>query len=194
MQTQYPLILTIFCMPLWLHGCAVGPNYHPPAAPHASRYTYSKLPKKTASVKAGNAGKSQVLKYTQSIPNQWWKLFHSVSLNLLIEQGIKNNPTLQAAKQSLKVAEYTLRAEIGSLMVPSVNLNLGVERTRVVTFQYGIGAGGSIFSIYNTNVATSYTFDLFGGNQRMIEIYRAKVNYENFEMLGAYLTLTSKLY
>jgi hypothetical protein len=38
------------------------------------------------------------------IPGQWWTLFHSEALNSLIEQALKNNPTLPAAQAALSQA------------------------------------------------------------------------------------------
>jgi len=188
-QTIILIIVTFSFIP----GCAVGPNFHEPSPPQVSRYTYKKLPKKTTSVSVANAGKSQILNFNQPISKQWWYLFHSAVLNCLVQQGLRNNPTLEAAKKSLQVAQQTLRAQMGNLLLPAVDLNLSAERTRIVGLQYGVSSSANVFNIYNTQTQASYMLDLFGGNRRQVEFYQAQVDYKNYERLAAYLTLTSNI-
>ncbi|MBL7590021.1 TolC family protein, partial [Escherichia coli] len=49
------------------------------------------------------------------IPGQWWTLFHSKALNRLVEQALANNPTLEAAQASLRVAQQNALAQKGTL-------------------------------------------------------------------------------
>lgn len=181
-------------MVLLLCTCApVGPDFHSPAAPKTTHYTYSKLPAKTSAVKAGNAGKSQTFLLNQTIPAEWWRLFHSSTLNQLIHKGLENSPTLEAARKSLEVAEYTLRAQIGNLLFPAVGLQLGAEKTRIASLQFGSTAPNSIFSIYNAQVQASYNLDIFGGARRQVEYYKAQMDYQAYELEAAFLTLTSNI-
>ena len=99
-------------------GCAVGPNFHPVAAPVVSGYAPEPLPPHTASADAVG-GASQTLRPGADIPGQWWTLFHSPQLNRLIEQALKANPNLQAAQASLRVAQENAAAQEGYLY-PSV--------------------------------------------------------------------------
>jgi outer membrane protein TolC len=43
-------------------------------------------------------GETQHFVQGLDIPGHWWTLFHSEALNNLIEQALKNNPTLPAAR------------------------------------------------------------------------------------------------
>lgn len=190
---QFILIFFAVIVALIVHGCAVGPDYHPPAPPHASRYTFKKLPKQTTSVAAGNAGKSQIMRFKENIPNEWWHVFHSASLDLLIQEGLKNNPNLKAAKKSLEVAQYTLRAEIGNLLVPAIDLQVGAARTRLATIQYGSTMPPPTVNIYQVQSLATYTLDIFGGNRREVEYYRAKVDFQYYEMMDTYLSLTTNI-
>jgi hypothetical protein len=54
-------------------SCAVGPDFHPVAAPKVSGYTPSPLPAHTASADV-IAGSAQTLQAGEDIPGQWWSL------------------------------------------------------------------------------------------------------------------------
>ncbi|MBV8591188.1 MAG: RND transporter, partial [Acetobacteraceae bacterium] len=77
----------------FLVGCAVGPDFESPAAPDVEGFTSSPLPGKTVSAEVAG-GEAQRLVRDLDIPGQWWTLFHSEALNTLVEQALKNNPTL----------------------------------------------------------------------------------------------------
>src|SRR6185295_7244365 len=116
---------------LFLSGCMVGPNFHSPPPPVASRYTENNLPAKTAAtpdLKQG--GKSQRFVKGMDIPSDWWQLFHSTELNQLIQQGINHNPTLAAAEATLRQSEETFKAQFGLLLLPSVTGQFSGERQR----------------------------------------------------------------
>ncbi len=187
-----------------LAGCAVGPNFHSPAAPNTQRYTASCLPEHTTSAKSPG-GQAQHFVACQDIPAQWWLLFHSQELNYLICRGISNSPTLDAAQAALRQAKDNLSAVIGSTLFPVVGLQASVERERFSAATFGAsGAGGSgsttsgisttsLFNLYNTAVNVSYTPDVFGGARRQIEASRSLVDYQCFELEATYLTLTSNI-
>jgi len=82
---------------LILAGCAVGPDFEKPAAPAVSGYTRQPLSGVTANADIPGGG-AQNFVAGEGIAAQWWALFQSPQLNALIEQAIKNNPSLQAAK------------------------------------------------------------------------------------------------
>src|SRR3984893_13188942 len=77
-------------------GCAVGPDFERPAAPEVEGYAREPLPAETAKADIGG-GETQRFVQGLDIPGQWWTLFHSKSLNALIEQALRNNPTTAAA-------------------------------------------------------------------------------------------------
>lgn len=181
-----------------LTACMVGPDYKKPAAPKTNRYTETSLPSKTVRAPhEKNAGKSQYFTLGENIPSDWWTLFHSPELNELIERGIKNNPTLEAAKASLRNAEEILRAQIGNLLLPAIGANVLAERQRLNLQSEGINIGGAsektIFDLYNVGVNVSYTLDFFGSARRQIEASGAQVDFQQYELIATYLTLTSNI-
>ena len=122
----------------------------------------------------------------RDIPGEWWALFHSPKLNQLMEEGISNSPNLEAAKDALAEARDLLRAQIGKSYLPSLGLDLSGAKTKSLDIF-------DAFSGYTTKLSAMYIFDLFGGQRRLVETYRAKEDYARYEMLAAYLTLTSNI-
>lgn len=184
-------ITTCFCAVL--SACMVGPDFHSPAAPATHKYTSRSLPTKTVSTPlAGKAGKTQHFNEGQDIPAEWWTLYHSKELNQLIETGLRNSPNLTAAKATLRQAQENLRAQWGSLLLPSVNLPLGYERTRFSAQQFGSPVS-NLFNLYTAQVVVAYNLDVFGGARRQVEAYRAQADYEGYELMAAQLTLTSNI-
>ena len=70
-----------------LTACAVGPNYHRPAAPKATDYGSAPSQGTTAGTE-GVAGAAQHFVGGEDIPGQWWTLFQSPKLTALIEQSL----------------------------------------------------------------------------------------------------------
>ncbi len=98
----------LFVIGAWLTGCAVGPDFAPPAAPNVSGYTPERLaPTVTGSATPGGNGQHFVRDL--DLPGQWWTLFHSKPLNALIDKALAANPDLQAAQAALVVARGRLR-------------------------------------------------------------------------------------
>ncbi len=178
-----------------LAGCMVGPDFHAPASPtHSKRYTATPIPAKTVHTNApGNSGKTQHFISTQEIPSQWWELFHSKEINMLVKRGIAHSPTLAGAYASLRQAQETLNAQIGNSLFPAFSAQAGAQRQLFNSAGFGGTLGSSIFNLYNANVNVSYTLDVFGGARRQIESLSAQVDYQQFELIAAYLTLTSNI-
>jgi len=89
--------LTLAASAALLVGCEVGPDFQRPAAPQATGYTPEPLPASTASADT-HGGEAQLLIAGRDIPGDWWALYRSPALNALIEDAIKANPNLDAAR------------------------------------------------------------------------------------------------
>jgi NodT family efflux transporter outer membrane factor (OMF) lipoprotein len=174
------------------YGCAVGPDFHPVAAPAVSGYTPEPLPPHTASADV-IGGAPQTLRSGGNISGQWWTLFHSSQLNRLIEQALRANPNLQATQAALREAEENATAEEG-YFYPSVVGGVSGLRERRLRYTRGDPAGiGSPYTLLNVGVNVSYTFDVFGGIRRQVEAYKAESEYQRFLLEAAYLTLTANV-
>jgi len=94
-------------------GCTVGPRYHVPAPPTVTAYTPQPLPAETANSK-GPAGNAQHFNSSAAIPADWWTAFQSPELNAMVEQALKNSPTLEQATARLKEAQEEVNARTGA--------------------------------------------------------------------------------
>jgi NodT family efflux transporter outer membrane factor (OMF) lipoprotein len=182
---------TIALLALGLTSCVVGPDFRQPDAPKASRYTESPMERTTASSPA-TGGAEQRFIPGGDLPAQWWSLYRSETLDQLIRQGIADNPTLAVARATLRKAQENLNAASGNLLYPGVDANLSATREKVSNSSIGL-PGTSIFNLYNASVNVSYTLDVFGGNQRTLESLQSQVDYQRYQLQGAYLTLTSNI-
>ena len=172
-----------------LSACAVGPNYKPPAAPPGPGFVApGALPATTASAPLAG-GEAQHFVDGLDIPGQWWTLFQSAQLNALIERGIANSPTLEAAQAALREANENVAAERGSYF-PSVSGSYQAERARSSAAP---AAGTYLYTLHTASVSVSYTLDAFGGTRRQVEELQAQADYEQFALEAAYLSLTANI-
>ncbi len=177
-----------------LSACMVGPNFHPPLAPKTNHYTALPLPAQTVNIPgAGLGGVSQQFMFGQDLSGDWWTVFHSPALNALIQQGLKNNQTLAAAKAALEQAQYTLYSQAGGLMLPTVNFQLNAQRALNNGLAFGVSSPSQIFNIYDSSIQASYLIDVWGASRRQIESDIAQVAYQRYELMAAYLTMTSNI-
>jgi NodT family efflux transporter outer membrane factor (OMF) lipoprotein len=176
-----------------LAGCNVGPKYNPPTAPAVTAYTPQPQPAATAN-SAGQGGAAQHLDSSASIPAQWWTLFQSPKLNSMMEQALRNSPTLAQAAARLREAQEELNARIGATKYPTVTGNATVEQEQPNLSAYGIPfPNPSPFTLLNGSVAVSYALDIFGANRHLIEGLRAERDYENWQLEGARLMLAGNV-
>ena len=113
-------IYIAFLSGLGLSACAVGPNYKPPAAPQTAGFVPAGALSATTASAPVSGGEAQRFVDGLDIPGQWWTLFKSPELNALIERGIANSPTLEAAQAALRQANESTAAQRGSFF-PSVS-------------------------------------------------------------------------
>lgn len=176
-----------------LSGCAVGPDYHAPEAPNTKSYTAGTLPGETTAT-SGTGGAVQRFVSGQEIPAQWWTLFHSEPLDQLIRQALQDSPTLASTQATLREAQENLRAQYGAALSPSVDASLSASRERISGAAQGQPrAINNVFNLYNASVNVSYSLDLFGGARRELEALQSQVNYQRFQLEGAYLTLSANI-
>ncbi len=97
-----------------LAACSFGPNGEPPAMPQPVHYGSEAQPAQTVPAQ-GVA--QQFVVGAKPVP-EWWKLYRSDALNALVDEGLRNSPTLAATEQSLAAAREQLRGQIGSSMLP----------------------------------------------------------------------------
>ncbi|MCA8430932.1 efflux transporter outer membrane subunit [Burkholderia seminalis] len=180
---------------LLVAGCAVGPDFRPPAAPAARQYTRGELPATTAAA-SGPAGDAQIFSSADHTPRRWWTRFGSEPLNRLVDTAWQNSPTLAEARARLDEARQNHAAEAGATMLPRVDANLSATREQVDTTAFGLPANvpnPGPFTLYDASVSVSYVLDVFGGNRRALEALRAQVDYQAYTLDAARLTLAGNV-
>ncbi len=163
-----------------LAGCAVGPNFHPPAPPATERYTAQPLDQSFLPNK---------------IPSeQWWLGFGSSEIDGLVDQALRANPTMQAAEATLRQSLETVAAQRGAFF-PSVQVQASASRNRnaVQVLAPTLTSGAATFALYTPQLTVSYVPDLFGGNRRQVESLQALADANRYEYDAAYLTLIANV-
>jgi NodT family efflux transporter outer membrane factor (OMF) lipoprotein len=177
-------------------GCAVGPNFNPPAAPDAGSY----VPGKLSSPNPGPGGPLVARQHFVTgadVSARWWSAFKSPLLNELIKQSVDHNPNLQAAEAAIKVAQYNAQALRG-LFFPQVTGNSTSSSLLLSNAGTVFGADlGSVpqtgYSLVTNQLTVSFVPDIWGANSRAVENLDAVTEQQLFQLEAAYLTLTSNV-
>jgi len=120
-------------------------------------------------------------------------LFQSEPLDRLIRMALEESPSVALARARLQEARENRAAQFGTFY-PSVDLNAFAGRQRISGAALGqAGAELDSFSLLNASIGVSYTLDIFGGMRRQLEALEAQVSYEEYQLEGAYLILTSNI-
>jgi NodT family efflux transporter outer membrane factor (OMF) lipoprotein len=172
-------------------GCAVGPDFVPPKAPQVSGYSREPQPERTVASDV-HGGEAQRFVQALDIPGQWWTLFHSPSLNAIIERALQANPSLQAAQARLREANETLLAGEGARF-PTVSAGASTTREKISGTSSGAAGPHRIFTLKSASVNVTYLIDIWGGTRQQIESLAAQAEFERFELEASYLTLTSNV-
>jgi len=187
---SHVLLLTIALLPA---ACAVGPDFERPAAPDVEGYAPGPLSAKTTSADVAG-GEEQRFVQSLDIPGQWWTLYRSEPLNALIEQALKNNPTLPAAEAVLRQAWENVYAAEGAFF-PTAVASYSPSRNKTATGVVFTSAssGKPWFTLHTAQVVVTYAPDVFGGTRREVESLMASAEFQRFQLEAAYLTLTSNV-
>ncbi len=184
----------ILCLlALGLSSCAVGPDFHTPRLPPVKQFMEKPFPKTTQNTPSLKvAGNAQTF-IAKDIPADWYHLYRSKELNALINQALSHNQNLVAAYAALRQAQANYNSQLGSTLFPAVAGNLLGQRQLSSSATTGGLVGSSLFNLYNTNVSVSYVLDVFGGERRQLEALKAQIDYSQFQLIAAYLTMAGNI-
>jgi NodT family efflux transporter outer membrane factor (OMF) lipoprotein len=195
-----------------LSACAVGPNFHKPAAPAKVDYAPDPLPAETPSA-PGLAGDAQRFIGGGELRYDWWKSFENPALDSLVDRALRANPSVPAARAALGQAQELVYAQQGYFF-PTLGANYQFERQKLSGNtggnSPGIQGNGTVIStganpagppynspvIYNFHTAeltVGYTPDVFGANRRQVESLDAQAQYQRFELEATYLSLVANV-
>src|SRR5665213_2118314 len=163
-----------------LAGCAVGPNFHAPAAPDIDRYTAQPL------------GPGFVP--GQPVPADWWRGFGSAEIDALVAEALRANPTVQAAEATLRQSLENVAAQRGSYF-PTLQAQGSASRNRdaVQVLSPTLTSGAPTYALYTPQLTVAFVPDVFGGNRRQVESLQAQADASRYEYDAAYLTLIANV-
>ncbi|MGH8294640.1 MAG: efflux transporter outer membrane subunit [Steroidobacteraceae bacterium] len=180
------------CAALLAAGCALGPNFKPPPPPRVAGYIAAPL-RATAATARTPGGQAQHFRMGADIPADWWRLFHSRSLDALIAAALKSNPGLEASQAALRVAYENVLAQRGAFF-PAVSASLAASRQRTPSELAPVPFATEFqFSLFTPEVAISYAPDLFGLTRRTHESLEAQEQSARFQMIAAWTTLSANV-
>ena len=164
-------------------GCAVGPDYHRPAAevppswqPEAS--WHEAAPGDTA------------------LKGDWWELFQDPQLNPLVEKALAGNQNLQVAAARLQQAQAQLTIARSALF-PAVELSGSASRSKDSANRplaaYSQPNQSTVQNDFLLGPSVNYEFDLFGRVRREVEGARASAQQAEADFENARLILLATL-
>jgi NodT family efflux transporter outer membrane factor (OMF) lipoprotein len=145
------LFFGILCL-LPLTGCVgpLGPQRSGIEAPPA----WNRLPGGAANLQAPLSSTPE-----SEVDHLWWKHFEDPTLELLIQEALANNKTLQIAKARVEEARAG-RGAAQARLFPEINANLNAQRGN-----QGYASNNQAVGIAGANLEASWEIDLFGRNR-----------------------------
>ena len=157
----------------------MGPDFKRPPAPALTRTTAQNLPPSTTA-----GGATQRFEPGHDVAGDWWTLFQDPALNTLVTTALKQNPSLEAARQTLRQARETTLAAQGAWF-PQLSGSLNRARQELSAAEGGLRGAGETFSVYTGQLSVAYTFDVWGQTARTVEADAALAEQQSFALRGA---------
>ena len=148
---------------LALSGCAVGPNYHRPAAPPAHVFKEGQGWTPAAPAQIANA--------------RWWSIYDDPALSALEEQVEVSNQNLKAAVASYYAAREAVGVTRGSFF-PSIGVGASGTRSGGSGSRNGtltslpsgfVSSGSGTRTLYDASANGSWDLDIWGKIRRQLE-------------------------
>ncbi|CAN0617512.1 outer membrane protein, multidrug efflux system [Burkholderia multivorans] len=156
-----------FATAVLLAGCAVGPDYHRPAAP---------VP---AAFKEAPEGWKVAQPADRADRGPWWSVYDDARLDALIHQLNTSNQTVAQSAAAYRQAR-ALVTEARAAYFPTVGLTASGSRARTPrtslssgTSSSFSGSSGSISNSYSAGLDASWEVDLWGKVSRNVTAQRA---------------------
>jgi NodT family efflux transporter outer membrane factor (OMF) lipoprotein len=180
MKAQF-IVLTA----LALSACAsFGPDRKPPQVSQPHHYAAEAQPDQLPKAD----GKAQKIAAGARPVPEWWQAYDSEALNQLVEEGLKNSPSLASAQDALKAAREQLRAQVGKTAYPSVDATLAPARARnpgvtnIPGIAQNIPEHAFQSNIFVADVSATYDFDIFGAIRLANRALAGHVDQQAYEL------------
>ncbi|WP_245153451.1 efflux transporter outer membrane subunit [Chlorobaculum sp. 24CR] len=160
-------------------GCSAGPDFQRPDPPVMNHY-------RPASGELSQAASG-------AIAERWWESFGSPELDALVAEALRNSPTLQAAKATLRTASARRDAQAGSIRLPKLDAGAGASRQGTNLVAMGQESDERTFNLFDSFLSAGYTLDLSGANKRRLEALAATAEQKRHQLDAAKLSLASSV-
>jgi multidrug efflux system outer membrane protein len=164
-------------------GCAVGPDYHKPAADVPPAWQPEAPWREAAPNDAALKG-------------DWWRLFQDDALNPLVDRALAGNQNLRVAAARLDQARAQLTAAAADLY-PAVGLSAAAARGRTSANRplsaYSVPNQAIVQNDFELGPTVNYEADLFGRVRREVEGARASAQQAEADFENTRLLLTAQL-
>lgn len=166
---------------LLLAGCAVGPNYHRPAAEVPPTY------KEVGDWKPAQPN-------DQQLAGNWWEIFQDPQLNALEAQVNVSNQNLKAAEAQYTQARALVRYYRADLF-PTIGVDPAATRNEYSKRRQPSSAtfNGANFTDLQIPFELSYQVDVWGRVRRNIESYRAQAQASSADLAAVNLSMHAQL-
>jgi NodT family efflux transporter outer membrane factor (OMF) lipoprotein len=166
---------------LALAACAVGPNYHRPAAPVPAAYK-----ELAPGWKLGTPQDAEDR-------GDWWRIFGDSQLDQLERQVDISNQNVKQYEAQYREAVALLK-EAEAQLFPTLTASFGGQRggggggTAAISSAVGSGAGGSTHTEFTLEGALSWQPDVWGTIRRQVESRKAGVQVSEANLANARLS------
>ena len=154
-MSPLPRILLVTLGAALISACAVGPNYHRPAADTG-----------TAFKELGDWKPSEPADTLDRGP--WWQIFKDPVLEQLEQQIDVSNQTLKAAVDAYRQAEALVKQSEAGFW-PTITGSAGHTRQQGQTVQGAPAGTSTLSSVYSAGASASWALDVWGEVRRTVE-------------------------
>lgn len=153
-----------------LSGCDLAPDFKLPEILTPAAFKEDVAPE-TATVEPATDGKWKRFDEKAKIEEfAWWRMFNDAALDGLMEQAMKDNPSLEAAMQRVESARAVADDRTANLY-PAIAVGAGPERQRQspASMEPNMPPGTPVtskpYTLYRASGTITYEIDLFGRNR-----------------------------
>ncbi|WJF89103.1 efflux transporter outer membrane subunit [Paraburkholderia bonniea] len=181
-------ISTALTLATTLAACSFGPDGKPPVLPQPAHYGIDAQAQHTVSAQ----GVAQHFAVGAAPVPQWWRQYQSPELDALVAEGLRNSPTLAATDHALAAAREQLRAQVGSSLLPSIDMGAQATRERALAIPV-IGPNTFLYDVFAGQIQARYSFDLFGASRLQNAALAARVDMQAYQFEAAQRALAANI-
>jgi NodT family efflux transporter outer membrane factor (OMF) lipoprotein len=171
-----------------LASCAFTPSKQPPSPQSTASFAVEAAP--ASSVEAN--GTAQHFDSGAPPVPRWWQLYCSDTLDSWVDEGLRNNASLDALRHTLEAVHQQFRAQVGETVLPTIDAGGQVSRQRALGIP-DFGPPTNLYDVFAGELSLSYTFDLSGAVRYGVRGAAAQVDLQAYEFAAARRALAANI-